>query len=261
MNKNGLNFSFRIHCAKYKLFLVPLFLFCATISPAQRAADLEAWTGFKLSKDLPKGFAVSAEWQSRFDDNVSKLKRNYLYLNADYKVKKWLFVLVQYRFSTNPYSDAHRFRTGLSFKKKLGKFSLADRLIYQHQYGFLSEEWIGEFGPSRALRNRLQVGYSLSKKIGLSVSAEPSWKVNPGRFTLSRIRYMAAADFDLPKKFSATLFYLLQPDYNRVNPSMNYVCGLTLAYELPGKKKSKSKEGSEPKNIPETPKEKPPHNE
>jgi hypothetical protein len=227
---------------------------------AQRAADLEAWTGVALRKDLPKGFAASVEWQSRFDDNVSRLKRNYLYVNANYKIQKWLFVLVQYRFSTNPYSDAHRFRTGLNLKTKYKKFSFANRIIYQHQYGFLSDEWINEFGPSRALRNRLQIGYSITKKIGVSLAAEPSWKVSPGSFTLRRIRYMTAVDFDLPKKLSLRLFYLVQPDYNRINPAINYVTGISLAYDLPGKKKKKKEKAAEPV-VPEQPKEKPPHNE
>ncbi len=247
-----------------RLFLVFVFSFlCINIpvTKAQRAADLEAWTGVELRKDLPKGFAASVEWQSRFDDNISRLKRNYLYLGANYKIQKWLFVLVQYRFSTNPFSDAHRFRTGLNFKFKYKKFSLNNRLIYQHQYGFLSDEWINEFGPSKALRNRLQIGYSITKKIGVSLAAEPSWRLESSVFSLRRIRYMTAVDFDLPKKLSLRLFYLVQPDYNRVNPAINYVTGISLAYDLPGKKKDKKKDkGAEPV-APEQPKEKPPHNE
>ena len=250
-----------IFFGRFCFFLALFFLIFPRLTYAQRAADLEAWTGFQLRKDLPKGFAASVEWQSRFDDNVSRLKRNYLYVDADYKVKKYLSVLVQYRFSTNPFSDAHRFRTGLVLKTKYKKFSLANRIIYQQQYGYLTEEWIGAFGPSRALRNRLQLGYTLTKKIGLSVSAEPSWRVEPGTITLRRIRYMAALDFNLPKKFSAKLFYILQPDYNQADPALNYVCGLRFAYDLPGKKKSKDKKNAEEKTVPDTPKEKPPHNE
>jgi hypothetical protein len=249
---------------KLKIF----FCFCAVFGGlnggclwAQRQADFEAWTGIALRKDLPKGFAASVEWQSRFDNNANKFKRNYLYANADYKIKKWLFVLVQYRFSTNHFSDAQRFRAGINFKTKFKRFSFANRIVYQQQYGFLNEEWISEFGPSRALRNRLQIGYSITKKIGLTLSGEPSWTMESGSFSLRRIRYMTALNFDLPKKFNLRLFYLVQPDYNRVNPSLNYVGGLSIAYDLPGKKKDKSKKKAAEPISPAPAPEKPPHNE
>jgi len=249
---------------KLKIFFC-FFAFCLGLNGscvmAQRIADFEAWTGISLQKDLPKGFAASVEWQSRFDNNATQLKRNYLYVNADYKIKKWLFVLAQYRFSTNQFSDAQRFRVGLNFKTKLKRFSFANRIVYQQQYGFLSEEWITTFGPSRALRNRLQIGYSITKKIGVTLSAEPSWTLESGSFSLQRIRYMTALNFDLPKKFNLRLFYLIQPDYNRVNPSLNYVGGLSIAYDLPGKKKDKSKKKAAEPALPAPAPEKPPHNE
>jgi len=253
--QNHYSFLFFSQC-----FLLLFLLVQVTVVSAQRQPDLEAWTGFELRKNLPKGFAASLEWQSRFDDNISQLKRNYFYVGSSYKLKKWVYVLLQYRFSTNQFSDVHRFRTGLNFKAKYKKISFANRLVYQQQYGFLSDEWIQEFGHTRVLRNRLRASYGITKKIGISLSAEPSWLLEMGAVSLRRIRYMAALDFNLPKRFTLNTFYVIQPEYNRVNPSINYMVGVFLGYDLPGKKKKNKDKGAKPV-APEQPKEKPPHNE
>ena len=218
---------------------------------AQTGADLQGWGGVELKRKFSKRISLAAQWQSRFDNNISRLRRNYVYVNADYRVSKWASVLVQYRFSTNPFSDAHRFRGGAVLKYRKKKWEVSDRLVYQAQYGFLDAEWMDAFGPDRALRNRIQVSRDLPKKLGVQVSAEPSWSPGNGeQFVLTRIRYVAALQVDLGKRKNLELFYLLQPRFHVSQPSYTAALGLTLSVELPGgvkkDKKEKKKEKKEP---------------
>ncbi len=186
-----------------KTFLLFLLLAPVTLM-AQDGAGLR--TGITLKKDLAKKWDLSAEFQTRFNDNISYLQTYMGELGLSYKIVKGLEASVYYRYTnrrkneTKAFKTRHRYYGDLSYGRKTGPVKLEYRLRYQHQF---KDNDLGqaEFDHSY-LRNKLEVQALNLGKFTPYLSADLFYQIGTGS---DQLRPKAGVEYKFNKKHKIDL--------------------------------------------------------
>jgi hypothetical protein len=216
--------------------MIKRLLICGFFLPLSVSAQLgnydwHLWTEANVEyKELPK-LDVGLGFQNRLDQNISRLRGNYLTLEASYKVGKGIRLIAGMRGATSPRWDQLRFSAGISRGFDFGKnTSLKFRLLFQHQVFSGSDIQYGLNLPQQNYRIRLSFRQKLLKKTWFILHSEPMWRSNNDNFYFIRIRSSAQIERSLPGPWSIYAGYLLQFGFNG---AANFQGGLLgVNYEL-----------------------------
>ncbi|MFL5765377.1 MAG: DUF2490 domain-containing protein [Bacteroidia bacterium] len=226
--------------------IIALFLFLSAgsvlFAQATKASqDAGLWATLNVEKKLSDRFNVLFTEECRLRDNYSRVNLFYTDIGLETNVAKFLKVALCYRNiqkSTDPgfYSFRHRFMLDITLKKKFGNFVLSYRQriqrearnIYTSERGYLPE-WYS--------RNKFGVKYDFGKRITPYVSAEFRYQLHDPRMmesdqTWHRARYVAGIDYELGKKSSLGLYYLMQHEWNVKTPQTIFITGVEYNFKF-----------------------------
>lgn len=225
----------------WKLFLVIAFLFSGKIFAQDNYADAGMWNTFSVDKAINGKFSALFTEECRIKENFTRLNLFYTNLGVQYKVTKQFKAALVYRWidkfqDDNTFSYRNRIMLDLTFKNKFGNFGISyrqrlqaeKRNIFTSDKGYFTE-WYS--------RNKFEVKYDLSKPFTPFVAAEFRYQIHDFRRqesenTWHRDRYFAGVDYKLNAKSSFGLYYLIQREYNVVNPNNLYILGLEYSLSL-----------------------------
>lgn len=203
--------------------------------------DAGSWNTFNVDYKLNKKLSGVFTEELRFKENFSRLNLFYTNLGLEYKLSDVLKVAVVYRFiekyqDDNSFSFRHRIMFDLTLKKKFSKigFSYRQRIqaekrnIYSSDIGYLPE-WYS--------RNKFTLKYAPDKLYTPYAAIELRYQFrNPREWqsdnTLHRIRYSLGIDYKINKKSTFGIYYLIQREFNVVNPQNLYIVGLEYSISL-----------------------------
>lgn len=215
-----------------------LLLCCIGAHAQRRQQDMQLITGIQISKDLPKGFDLSVQYQFRAFNYLRVIRGSYFYGSVRYTlIKKVLSTEFEYRYMTSDTRDQHRFGLGIIAKHKAGEFTFSDRLVYQREHPYFNGSYEKGNEPTNMLRNRVQVKWDFKKRWDAYVSCEPFIKISNKAKEIRRVRAIAGMDWEFKKNHNINLFYQYQTQVNQKEPEMMHTIGCMYEWDLPKKKK------------------------
>lgn len=234
-----------------KRLLVALTLLSS--STFAQVSDANLWTGLGAKMDITKDLSLSYETQTRFDNNMSRLRTYYNELGAKYGLIKGLDVSVKYRFARklrDTYWDSeNRFNVDVAYgyKIKPANIRLKARARYQvafNRLGVVNDvifpriRHVGRFKVSAKYQNKD------FKLITPFISGELFTALRPINpiSGLDAWRLSAGVTFDLPKKFEVDLGYIFEREVSAVLQNA-HIYFVQLNYEFPSLKDKKKGSG------------------
>lgn len=214
---------------KYLQIISLLFVSLATFAQKSEV-DFQTRQGIGLNLDLPKGWEVSGEFRTRFNENSSNYRGSYIYLGGEKKINKYISAGVGYRLGMVNGEQFNRLSANIEGKYKINKFTFSLRETYQSQ----KQTFVGddEGTAENYLRSRFGVKYAFTKKLDFSVSTEPFMHKNDGVFETDFWRNRANISYEYLKNKSVSLYYIWQPDVNKKYPDTKNILGINFNFGI-----------------------------
>ena len=215
-------------------FTIFIFAFAANYALAQ-VNDAGVWASINVEKKINSKVALQLSEEVRFNENVSEVGTAFTEIGANYKLSKYIAVGVSYRFIQKRkvddfYSFRHRYNVDVAFKYKYKKLSMSLRERLQTQYANVNSSEDGKVA-TRYLRNKLTLKYNLERKYTPFVAGELFYQLtNVEGNEFDNVRYTVGVDYEINKKVSLELFYLINKEFNTNNPVTDYVSGFGFTY-------------------------------
>ncbi len=200
--------------------------------------DFQSWFGAEVQKGLKNGMDLSGEFEQRFNNNSMQYDRTLLTLSASFDPLDFLSAGGGIRLLTaadreGNLQPGYRIHADASGKHTWAgvDFSLRVRL----QYGFEEFIYFADISDN-AFVNRYRVKAShhiFGTRFEVFGSAEAWGLLNnlDGRF-FKRMRYSAGGSYQLNFQSNLGLSYILEDEFNRVNPMQSHILVFSYFYNL-----------------------------
>lgn len=224
---------------KRLLLLIPVLFLCR-ISSAQ-TEDLGMWMTASFNKGLVGDLQFNLDQEFRLRNNLSDVNLFYTNVGLTYKFTKWFRVSGTYRIIDKHKEDGtwgirHRGFVDFNFKFKPAKFTIGYRARVQSEWR--GAGYSGEFGkvPEIYVRNLFKFGYKLNDDFTPYIGTELRFQVQNPRIPyhdgFDRTRFMAGTDYQINKKQTLGLYFLLQKEWNVINPQTLYILGIEYSFSM-----------------------------
>jgi len=205
------------------IFIIPLKLM------AQKPSDLELWVGGRVNFKFNKTLSLDVLNQTRFDNKISTFDKTFLDFGLKIKLGKHFGLKPAYRFSMGAGNKfKHRVALDGTYKwsKKGFPFLIGYRMRFQQEL----------FAKKTYLRNKIKVGYKLSKLVDPFLAYEIYFRFNKkNEFRVSRLTL--GLDWRITKKLHVASYYRIQEDIFIGSPERQHIIGLMIDYKFRPKKK------------------------
>ena len=200
--------------------------------------DFQTWWELELNKEISSKLDLNGELEQRFKNNSLQYSRTLLTLGASYDVLDYLRLAggVRTVFVMDGEQQLHaRYRGHLDGKGSydLSGFDLSLRI--RLQYGFDEVLALKYFSMNTLVnRNRLKVAQHIfGTRFGWFASVE-SWhgSNNESQWLTYAMRYTAGARFSPSFASRLSLRYILESEFNMVNPRQLHVVVLGYTYRF-----------------------------
>ncbi len=196
------------------------------------AQTRDAWSTIKLERKITKPLTVFFNQEYRFNENITELGLFFYELGAEYKINKAIKIAGAYRYLNkrrldDTYNSHSRYYGEITFKQKFKPLVLMYRIRFQSQLlDFIEKS--NKTVPTNNLRNKVTVKWDLGKRYTPYISGEVFYQLtNNSRREFDRVRYYVGIDYEINKRSEAGIYYLLQREFNVVDPTYDYVFGIT----------------------------------
>ena len=200
--------------------------------------DFATWWEFTMGGGLKNGIDLSGEIGQRFNNNSLQFDRTLFTIAGDYNLKDYLNLAAGFRtiFVTDMESRVHdRYRIHLDATGHHVLSSTDLSLRIRFQYGFEDILYMGNFSQNIFIsRQRLKLFHHFfGTRVGASASLE-NWIrfEDPCGRPFYKIRFEAAALYDLSFHSRFSFRYILENEFNVVRPVRTHILGLAYAYKF-----------------------------
>jgi hypothetical protein len=220
------------------ILLMAFLLATATGSLSGQRKDFQTWYEAEVDKGLKNGIDLSAEFEQRLKNNSTRYDRTLVTLAAEYDLKDYLSTAGGLRMllvSDNESGVHPRYRIHADARGSYSLYDVALSLRVRFQYGFEEMIYSNDIGDNSFMnRYRLKAAYHFfGTRIGVFTSLE-SWGLfgsNNGRF-FKKMRYVAGASYELNFRSEFSLRYILEDEFNQVNPLTSYILVFGYSHSL-----------------------------
>ena len=226
--------------AKPIIFLLSTICFIASLT-AQKSNDAGMWATFTVQHTLTKKINLVLDQEFRLKENYQLINLFYTNIGIDYKVNRFLKVsptlrTIQKKRLEGTYSYRHRLMLDVTLKKKFEKFILSERIRYQCEVQDFNTSKKGKL-TEQFLRFKTDLKYSLNKRFTTFISCELRYQLRASRGDgrlydkgFHRIRNILGTDYQINKKHTLSIYYLIQSEFTISTPESIYILG--IAYTL-----------------------------
>jgi hypothetical protein len=217
---------------KIRFFIFILSCLMFEYTQAQ-TSDFQVWNAIELKQDLRKGFDLSAQYQSRIDQNASRFRASYFSSSLGYKLSKSLSLNADIRYSTSSSWDRLRYGFGINAHGKMSGLNLSAKLKYQYQH-FLHR--MPEYGINPSISNfrlKLEAERKIVKKLKAFISSEPMYRYEESTLYFRRMRNTIGLKWAPNKKTTLEASYIFQPMWN--SRETIQVMQFNISFDLPKK--------------------------
>ncbi len=208
---------------------------------AQAEEDAGLWTTINVEKKLSSKTSLLLTEEFRLRENFSRINLFYTDVGVNYRPYKFLKVEFSYRFIqkyliTDFFSYRHRLMLDITLRDKFGNFAVSYRQRLQSEVRNVYSSESGAV-PEWYSRNKFEVKYDLQKKYTPYVATEFRYQIHNPRIIETdglwhRARYILGVDYDLDKRNTFGLYYLIQREWNVTSPQDLYIIGVEYTLSL-----------------------------
>lgn len=225
----------------HRLWLVFISFYLLIGSIHAQHSDFGNWNTFSFNKDLSKRLVFNFDQELRIRDNLRRINMLYTNIGTTYKVNKWIRLSGVYRFiakykDDNAWGIRHRLYGDLIFKYRPSRFAFGYRC--RMQWEWRGRGYGNEFGRVAEIywRNLFKAGYKVNDLVSPYLGAELRWQLQNPRIPyhngFDRSRFFAGIDLQLTKTQTLGLYYLLQKEWNVIDPETLNIIGIEFAISL-----------------------------
>ena len=200
--------------------------------------DFQTWFEAEVEKSLKNGIDLSGEFEQRFYDNSTRYDRTQLTLSASYDPLYYLSVGGGLRLlsAADKDGDLHpAYRIHADASAKYTEWGVDFSLRVRFQYGFEEFFYITSFSENAFVnRYRAKAAYHIfGTRFDVFASLEPWGLINNynGRF-FKKMRYAAGGSYRLNIRSEVGLRYILEDEFNRLNPQQSHIFVFSYSYSL-----------------------------
>ncbi len=215
--------------------LLPIFIGICALSSAQ-VTDSKLYTGATLKYNINKKIRIEFEQQIRFNENISKYDFTFSEFGVRYEMLKYLDLKAIYRYSFipeqqtgNEISEYNKSKYTLEASTGTKIFNTGLKASYRLRYQNSSESSSTE--TSSYIRNRIELGYNLSKLVDPYASYESYFRLN-GKNEFREDRYILGLAWKITNKLDFESQFIYQYEINVRNPETDYIIELGLVYSF-----------------------------
>lgn len=238
-------FSPSLKFANRKILIAALLLFTYLCGPsivmAQTPPDAGLWTTATIEYGINSKFGFFVTEEMRLKENFTRLNLFYTNVGLEYKFNSNFKTALAYRptqkfMPDNSFSYRHRLQWDVVLKKSSGNFDLSYRHRLQADVRNLYSSDIGAV-PEWYSRSKFQLKYNISKQWAPYFSVEFRYQIfdpkNPESDQVwHRVRYQGGIDFKLNSRNYLGIYYLIQNEFNIIDPERIYIIGLEYTFKL-----------------------------
>jgi hypothetical protein len=222
------------------------FIFCLaflsyTSLYSQYYDDAGLWSTINIEKKLKNNLAVFLTEEFRLKENFSMINLFYTDAGFSFRPVSALKLSLAYRFTQkhlldDSYSFRHRLMLDITLRKKFANTTLSYRHRLQTELIDVQSSERGHV-PEWYSRSKVEAKYDFGKKYTPFLSFELRYQFfNPrdaeSDQTWHRYRAALGAEYELNKKSTFGLYYLIQREWNVSRPNNLYIIGLEYSYTL-----------------------------
>ena len=225
----------------FLFFLLSIFFMLPNkLCLAQTPPDAGMWNTFSIEKGITKKFSISMDEEVRLRENFSRLNLLYTNLGINFKAMKGSKASLTYRFiekydEDDMFSFRNRLMLDLSYKYRINKISLAYRSRLQAECKKYFSSKNGK-NPEWFWRHKFEIKYNTDRYepyIGTELRYQIRDPRNPDTdLGFHRIRIFAGLDYNITRKQSAGIYYLIQREFSVDDPQNLYILGLEYSITL-----------------------------
>jgi hypothetical protein len=213
------------------VFLLLASLLCTAevnldMPPAE--SDVELWQAFSLDFQLAKRVKFSLERQLRYDHQLTAFKSQLTEIGIRYKLAKFMAWQMNYRLTAKGHEVRHRLDGNIYFILKMKRFRISNR-------SRLQQEFISYQSSELLLRDRLQLGWQVGKKLFPYVGGEIFIGLSNSAKSENQYRLSAGMEYAVNKRIGLELFYYCEQDLVVEKDKTTHIFGGKFKYSL-GKK-------------------------
>jgi len=213
----------------------PIFIFFFSLSQIKaQYNDAQLWENINVEKNITPKLLARINQEGRVTENLTIPSFNYFDIGLCYKVNKHIHITLAYvwevkRQFDESWSTRHQAYLDVTLRKKIKSFMFTDRQMLMWQ---VKDYFTSQYGkiPDYYLRNKFTIKYEKFFKI-VPYLAEETYFLTSGpndgtRDSFNRMRYFAGILYhpNLINEFE--VYYLIEHQFNIVNPPTNWVIGL-----------------------------------
>lgn len=225
---------------RVRLLLVAASLFVAMAAIGQHR-DFGNWNTFSFNKGLTKNLTLNFDQELRIRSNLTRINLVYTNIGATYRFNKAIRVAGVYRFiakykDDNSWGIRHRFYTDLILKLRPGRFTFVYRS--RMQWEWRAAGYSNEYGrvPEVYWRNLFKAAYKVNDRFSPYLGTELRVQLRNPRIPyhngFDRSRFMLGTDIQLSKTTTVGVYYLLQKEWNVIDPESLNIIGLEYSISL-----------------------------
>jgi hypothetical protein len=191
--------------------------------------DVQGRYGAQLKLNLPQKWDASVGYEARMIGNASAYHGSYFDGELGRALGEYMTVFTNYRFANLRDGESHRFGIGAEVERKMDRYSLSFRPMFQYQRAGLDD---AEQGSSDALRTRLRAKVPAGNSLTFHGSVEPYFAFT-GIYPVDNWRNTVGAQWEFMKNRKVDLYYVYRPDYAKEFYNRTYhIFGAEISAEM-----------------------------
>ncbi len=221
---------------RFSLIIILCFYLSSTLF-SQTPKDAGLWATLSVQHKLKEKLSVIVDQELRLKENYQRL--NLLYTNFGVSYKPFKFLKIEPTIRTiqkmkyeGYFSFRHRFMLDVILKKKFEKITIGERVRYQTEVQDYNTNKKGKLFE-QFLRFKTDLKYALTEKITPYASCELRYQIHAPRGDgpsfdngFHRIRNVLGCEYELNKKSSVNVYYLIQSEFTISSPETIFILGL-----------------------------------
>ncbi|MGL5889019.1 MAG: DUF2490 domain-containing protein [Bacteroidia bacterium] len=226
---------------RYFRFLITAVLIISGLSLRAQHSDLGNWNTFSFNKGLGKKLTLNFDQELRFRDNLTRINLVYTNIGTTYKINKSIRVAGVYRFIAKQKEDdlwgyRHRLYADLILKHRPGRFAFVYRS--RMQWEWRGAGYSSQYGrvPEIYWRHLFKASYKLNDLVSPYLGTEIRFQLQNPRIPyhngFDRTRFMGGVDIQLNKTSTLGIYYLLQKEWNVIDPETLNIIGLEYSISI-----------------------------
>jgi hypothetical protein len=198
------------------MMIEKIFLFIITIIPLNLFSQSSGqWLSLGIEGKINKEMRFEVEQGFRFSDGFTQTQATYTDIGASYRFSKEIKVAANYRFTQrggmfNVLHLDNRFSAEMRYRVKFNDLTFSSRLRYLTRFRDYNTSAEGRI-PQRYIRLKFDLDYNLPKKFSASIGSEIFWQLTAlyGQ-GFDNFWLIAGLNYDLSKQDKLSLTFIRQ---------------------------------------------------